>query len=243
MPRGVNTYDEGRIQNRNAANGDVLNVVSPGLVTDGMIFGLDAGNRTSYPGTGSTWLDLMGVNNGTMNAGVSWVQDTTDTIRVNGTGSGITFTDSGLLPQSGLTVSAWFKTSTTNKWVVDKSGGGAATGYCFITGGAGGFFLFVNNISISDSTSIATGTWLNFVGTWQPSTFMAIYRNGTQVNSRTTSVPASITDPSSNLLVGARQTARDQWNGEIAQVLIYNRPLSPTEVSQNFEATRRRFGV
>jgi hypothetical protein len=185
----------------------------------------------------------MGVNNGTMNAGVSWVQDTTDTIRINGTGSGITFTDSGLLPQSGLTVSAWFKTSTTNKWVVDKSGGGAATGYCFLTSGAGGFFLFVNNTSISDSTSIATGTWLNFVGTWQPSTFMAIYRNGTQVNSRTTSVPASITNPSSNLLVGARQTARDQWNGEIAQVLIYNRLLSPTEVLQNFEATRRRFGV
>jgi hypothetical protein len=243
MPRGVNTYDEGRIQNCNAANGNVLNVVSPGLVTDGMIFGLDAGNRTSYPGTGSTWLDLMVVNNGTMNAGVSWVQDTTDTIRVNGTGSGITFTDSGLLPQSGLTVSAWFKTSTANKWAVDKSGGGAATGYCFITSAAGAFFLFVNNTSISDSTSIATGTWLNFVGTWQPSTFMAIYRNGTQVNSRTTSVPASITNPSSNLLVGARQAARDQWDGEIAQVLIYNRPLSPTEVSQNFEATRRRFGV
>jgi hypothetical protein len=243
MPRGVNTYDEGRIQNRNAANGDVLNVVSPGLVTDGMIFGLDAGNRTSYPGTGSTWLDLMGVNNGTMNAGVSWVQDTTDTIRVNGTGSGITFTDSGLLPQSGLTVSAWFKTSTADKWIVDKSNGTYSTGYNFGSGSTGQIGLTVNNIGLNTPTAITTGLWTNVISTWQPSTFMAVYRGGAEVATRTTSIPASISNPSANLRIGARTPSSDQWNGEIAQVLIYNRPLSPTEVSQNFEATRLRFGV
>jgi hypothetical protein len=243
MPRGVNTYDEGRIQNRNAANGNVLNVVSPGLVTDGMIFGLDAGNRTSYPGTGSTWLDLMGVNNGTMNAGVSWVQDTTDTIRVNGTGTGITFTDSGLLPQSGLTVSVWVKTSTADKWVVDKGNGGFSSGYSLSSGSTGLIGLAVNNIGLNTPTAITTGLWTNVVGTWNPSTLIEMYRNGAQVATRTTSIPASISNPSANLRIGARTPSSDQWNGEIAQVLIYNRPLSPTEVSQNFEATRRRFGV
>lgn len=246
MPRGINTYDTGRLQGRNPANANILNVVSPGLVTEGLIFAMDAGNRASYEGAGSTWFDLQGVNNGAMTAGVSWVRDTTDTMRFDGTSGNVSFSDSDLLPMGGLTVHAWFKTSTADKWAVDRSNGGASTGFCLIEGSAGGGFFFINGTNVSTTATVNTGAWVNLIATWQPSTYMALYRNGTLNASRSASVPAAMTASSGNLRIGSRGpagTPGDWWNGEIAQVLLYNRPLTATEASQNFEATRWRFGV
>ena len=39
---------------------------NPRAVTDGLVLALDAGNTKSYPGSGSTWSDLIGSNNGTI---------------------------------------------------------------------------------------------------------------------------------------------------------------------------------
>jgi hypothetical protein len=33
------------------------------IVTDGLVLSLDAGDRNSYPGSGTTWRDLSGNNN------------------------------------------------------------------------------------------------------------------------------------------------------------------------------------
>jgi hypothetical protein len=38
---------------------------SPSIVRDGLVLYLDAANPKSYPGSGTTWFDLMGSNNGT----------------------------------------------------------------------------------------------------------------------------------------------------------------------------------
>ena len=38
----------------------------PKIVTDNLVFFLDAANTKSYPGTGTTWTDMMGTNNGTI---------------------------------------------------------------------------------------------------------------------------------------------------------------------------------
>ena len=37
----------------------------PSIVTDGLVFYVDAGNDKSYPGSGTTWSDLIGGNDGT----------------------------------------------------------------------------------------------------------------------------------------------------------------------------------
>jgi hypothetical protein len=43
---------------------------SPLVVTDGLVLYLDAANRKSYPGTGTTWYDLTGNGlNGYINSG------------------------------------------------------------------------------------------------------------------------------------------------------------------------------
>ncbi len=42
---------------------------SPNVVTDGLVFAVDAANKKSYPGSGTTWTDLAGSNNGALTNG------------------------------------------------------------------------------------------------------------------------------------------------------------------------------
>ena len=41
----------------------------PNVVTDGLVYYADAGNRRSFPATGTTWTDIAGVNNSTLQNG------------------------------------------------------------------------------------------------------------------------------------------------------------------------------
>ena len=40
------------------------------IVTDGLVLCLDAASKRSYPGTGTTWTDLKGDNNGSFVIGI-----------------------------------------------------------------------------------------------------------------------------------------------------------------------------
>ena len=41
----------------------------PNIIEDGLVFAVDAANKKSYPGSGTTWIDLAGSNNGTLTNG------------------------------------------------------------------------------------------------------------------------------------------------------------------------------
>ena len=43
--------------------------------------------------------------------------------------------------------------------------------------------------------------------------------------------------------IGSNGSGSEFWDGKLAQVLIYNRPLTAMEVRQNFDAVRGRFGI
>ena len=51
------------------------------------------------------------------------------------------------------------------------------------------------------------------------------------------------TDDESSYMIGASPWGTERFYGKIGSVEIYNKALSPSEISQNFEAKRKRFGV
>ena len=57
---------------------------SPRIVTDGLVFCLDAANIRSYPGTGTTWTDLKGGNEGTLTNGPTFSSDNAGSISTDG---------------------------------------------------------------------------------------------------------------------------------------------------------------
>jgi len=66
--------------------------------------------------------------------------------------------------------------------------------------------------------------------------------NANLVNSKSSS--ANISSNSSNdLYIGNNSSANDAWHGNISQVSIYNKALNNSEIRQNFEATKGRFGL
>jgi hypothetical protein len=213
------------------------------IVTSGLVLCLDAANSKSYPGSGTTWTDLSGGgNNGTLTNGPTFNSGNGGTIVFDGSNDFIDFTtDSNLLPTAGLTVSAWFKTTVADKWILHKSNTLNTIGYNFNGSSNGTADFIVNGSGVNSGFSIATGNWINLVGTWTPSTSIRMYRDGVLNSTSTTSIPASITDPSTIIEIGRRSSGGDYWNGTIASVSIYNRALTATEIAQNYNALKSRY--
>ena len=58
---------------------------NPAIVTDGLVFCVDAANKRSYPGTGTTWTDLKGGNAGTLTNGPTFSSDNRGVLSFDGT--------------------------------------------------------------------------------------------------------------------------------------------------------------
>ena len=94
-------------------------------------------------------------------------------------------------------------------------------------------------VNFSYVTDRATNTWLHVVATISGSTVI-LYQNGVQISSSTQTVNPGTT--SSAVYIGA-DVAGNYFPGRVSSTNIYNRVITAAEVSQNFNATRSRFGV
>ena len=101
----------------------------------------------------------------------------------------------------------------------------------------------VNGASVQSVSTYTSNTWKFIVGTWTPSSNLTIYFNGVLDAISTTSIPATITDPSVNLWIARRRNGGDYFNGSIANVSIYSVALTAAQVLQNYNAYRGRFGL
>ena len=94
--------------------------------------------------------------------------------------------------------------------------------------------------AINSITTLQNNVWYHVVGNFDPSGGSTrIYINGSLDNSQSsyTNVPSSVT---SQIIIGSYGGILD---GNIAVAKIYNRVLSASEISQNFQATKTRFGL
>ena len=96
--------------------------------------------------------------------------------------------------------------------------------------------------NVASGGTAAINTWYHFVGRRSGGN-LTVWINGTNVtvNSASTSISFTAADPR----IGSNPAAPtgEYWNGDIAETRIYNRALTATEVSQNFNATRSKYGV
>lgn len=252
MPRGVNPYDEGRIQGRNVVNANSSNIVAPGIVTDGLVLHLDAGNYESYPIAGTSWYDLSGGRNtGTFRNGSTYVRDGGGAISLDGTNDKVD-TDAGpdfaygtgdfaleiwfnntSSPTSGFGVMFSQSISGTNYFIAGINNSLKAE-FIFATSGAGTVTLSSNTYSLS--------TWNHYVATRMGSSVI-VYLNTTA--SSATTCTQNFTNTTYLPTIGAYQgSSLNCFPGYISIVRVYkNKGLSPTEVAQNFNATRARFNI
>ena len=95
---------------------------------------------------------------------------------------------------------------------------------------------------------MSINTWYHIAATLNPSSLeeCKLYINGESVSG--SSVNDQIAGPTTSsgaypLVLGNAIQGGSAHTGSIAQIAVYNRVLSPSEIKQNYEVTRRRFGL
>jgi hypothetical protein len=217
------------------------------IVSSGLVVYLDAGNPLSYAGTGTTWTDLSGnSNNGTLVNGPTYTSANGGSIVFDGVNDYAT-TGINSLPSGtqNRTTQIWFK--RTNTGTVDvlfgygkvESPNGGAFG-AYVDGSNNIYFWSFNN-DTSIAYTITTGVWYNLAFTLNSGVLIA-YINGSQVYTFSPSISTVIVTS----LLGANAYAAINTNnlhGNIAVYMIYNRALTSTEILQNFNANKTRYGL
>jgi hypothetical protein len=216
---------------------------SPKIVTDGLVLYLDAANNRSYPGSGTTWVDLSrGNNNGTLTNGPTFNSANGGSIVFDGTNDFINCGNSANLQITVGSIAAWVKTSTPGNSFRSIIAKQSAWGL-FIADNILVTYDWGNSSTRSTGINIADNTWkyvtLTFTETsGTPSNNAIVYLNGNAV--LTTTVKNS--NQSVNVQI-AEANASQFLNGNIAAASVYNRVLSQTEITQNYNATKTRFGL
>jgi hypothetical protein len=93
---------------------------------------------------------------------------------------------------------------------------------------------------------MVTNTWYYVTGLYNATTkILSIYINGNFEGSSTALVGNPPTTGAQQVTLGAGDglAIANRLTGNIAQASIYNRALTANEISQNFNATRGRFGI
>lgn len=225
---------------------------SPRIVTSNLLMCVDAANEKSYPGTGTTWSDLVNKHDGTMSTPdynstapktMDFVSDNSDVVQF-GIGS-------DWFPMYNFTLEAWVKSS------------GMGTSQTL-----GGIFGFTYGIRLHFSTGgvvrwgVDNGTDLNTVssgGNYQDGVWHHIV--GTKRNDGTTNNGNLYIDGDLKVSESRTWTGTTRWptnqmhigrdnnnvgyflNGSIGLARVYGEELTAAQVIQNFEACRGRFGV
>jgi len=226
--------------------------VGSNVVSEGRILLLDAGNTKSYPGSGTTWTDLSGNGiNGTLTNGPTFDSGNLGSINFDGSNDFVT-TNTQLDPVAdGLfadSTSRWSITSFFNSDTV-ASGTGAITGK---GGGTGILATYVtyrdgSNLkvrlrggTITTVSAISANTWYEVTVTWDGTTSKS-YLNGVFATNISVGTRGKQTN---NFTIGAAADGtQSRFNGKISVTLVYNRALTATEVTQNFNALRGRYGI
>ena len=241
---------------------------SPHIVRDNLILYVDAGNVKSYPGSGTTWKDLSGKGNDTVNGtspnAASFVSTEPKCFNFNQSQSrflGTSLFAQNVCPNAG-TVEVWYQHDQSTH---------SQTGMLYFEGNGNGFGIerelhlgqrrdgIVNffiegadaDININTPDAIPANTWTcavaTFTGLTQSATKSAkVYINGSVKGSQVTSANfrnGTIT----NGIIGRSRTAINNvyrtFAGKIAVVKVYSKQLSDSEVLQNYHALKSRFGV
>tara|TARA_R110000822_G_scaffold163227_3_gene303517 strand:+ start:378 stop:1079 length:702 start_codon:yes stop_codon:yes gene_type:complete len=227
----------------------------PNIVTSGLVFAIDAANPTSYPGSGTIWKDqTVNQNNGTLTNGPTFDSGNGGSIVFDGSND---YVDCGNIDDiknaSQVSISIWtyiddisFRIllgqnliSGTDQFQLYYWN--ANTLYIWIKSGNVGTVSYVNTSSI-----VNINQWYNFTlvfdGTLTNNDRAKLYLNGgNDIITNRGTMPTTFTNSSESFLIG--RGLNGYFDGRMSNTQIYNRALSDSEVTQNYNALKGRFGL
>lgn len=218
------------------------------IVTNGLVLYLDAANKISYSGTGTTWQDLSGNNNsGSLVNGPTFSTDGGGSIDLDGTNDYISTTyGKNINPfNNPLTITVTIKPDdiNTNQMFIStgQSRGNADSNQRFYISIYNGYWDWGIRTSSWSGGNISANTRWNEITICVDSTSARFYLNSNQIYTKSVNNTYVLND---NFWFGAHNFGGEYpFNGHISTIQIYNRALNSQEILQNYNAMRGRFGI
>lgn len=223
----------------------------PDIIESGLVLDLDASDKNSYPGSGTTWRDLSGNGNGSILNAVNYVSNP-PSLFFDGTDEYVSLT-------ANTTFSFTNQNITLTGWCSQLSAPGPhQTVLCTDVGYRNGIKLMSNYhggiavwVANSDGSAdyllswngIQNTGWRFLAATRNTSGELKLYLDGVLVNSVTTFTGNINTGGTSAIGRDYHSGTYYYYNGYIASSVAYNRVLSATELLQNYNAMKTRFGL
>jgi hypothetical protein len=243
--------------NRKLTNSEVLqNYYQASIVTDGLVFAVDAGNLVSYESGSTTAYSLTGSVDGTLSGGTSFNSGNGGYWNFDGINDSLQFATNNVFERgtTPFTMEAWVR-------LIDNTG---LSNFNAVMGGGnplcdgcdGGYFIYftgatsstinirfdnsgtgnLDSLSYNRGTTFEDGTFHHIVGL-RDGTNTKIYLDGGLVATGTDTFP-NVNDIDTFYISG---WSNYKGNMDVAVSRIYNKALTPEEVTQNYNANINRF--
>ena len=241
---------------------------SPTIITDGLVFSLDAANPRCYSGTGNTAFGLIGGINGTLVNGVGFTTSNRGSFIFDGTNDQISTADIDLSNTNKVTVSCWVKvsnyreTADSSNIVFEFSSNFNSNAGTFVAAFADGSAVYSGtypvvlgirgsvgyNLAGYSKTIVNDLSWHHWACIFDTSLSgneNILYIDGVSRTSISTPLQGDNSGNFGNykMFIGNRDSSSIAGNANITDLKIYNRALSATEVRQIYNATKRRYGL
>ena len=237
-----------KLYNKVLSNSEVSqNYYQAPIVTDGLIFAIDAGNLPSYENGSTTAYSLTGSFSGSLTNGTGYSSDNGGVFTFDGNDDRIDNFSENIEP-SAITIEYWKKwTAVSDDWLIgnqtsnpiDNNNGFYhridSPSYNFIAR----FGVGTTNRSVTYNP-IVLNEWTHVVTTFNSSEGAKLYWNGVLVSSNTSGGTISYSNVLGLEIGGANDGSRDT-PGPVGPVRIYDRALTAGEVMQNYSAGKGRF--
>jgi hypothetical protein len=218
--------------------------VAPNMVTDGLVLYLDAANTKSYISGSTRWNDIsIGGNNKTLINGPTFSNTNGGSILFDGTNDYLSNDAYNPFIAGSMTYEIIFKANTNpSNGPLGSSDITGTTPYFYLDYGGGNIrtYHWASSPQYFTVQSLSVGTINHFVCT-RNGLIEKNYINGTSVLGRTLLSSAGNINGFGG--VGGFSLLSIYFNCNIYMIRIYNRSLSDAEALQNYNATRRRFGL
>ena len=217
----------------------------PNLINNGLILALDAADKVSHSSGSTTWADLSPEGNtGTLTNSPTFDSGVGGSIVFDGSNDYVDIGDIGDVFGTSFAVVMWFNTEDVDNrqeyigqyqnsnnwwrwgndeldnWEVDIQDNGTRTA------------------EVNPDWSVVANEWVHVACSRNGATWN-FYKNG-EVNG-TGNNSASVPDIAASVTIGNVTGAA--FEGKIASVQIYDRYLTTEEVRQNYNVTKKRFGL
>ena len=229
------------------------------IVTNGLVLYLDASNTKSYVSGSTTWNDLTpNLNNGVLTNGPTFNSANGGSIVFDGTNDYVKGNDtfSVLNGTNKLSLSMWINVTDllSNRILfhIPKNLTASNSQVLIFLRTTGVLDISVNSTGIysrSISGSVTSNVWTNVNINFDLSQASSANRIRPYVNG--VDVFSSANNPSTSFPVSTGEYWLGEeangylapFKGNISNLILYNRVLTPSEILQNYNATKSRFGL